>query len=121
MLDLVFGGCLLLYLVFVGIAVQRSIRALYSPLTNTYLVPSFLNHRYVATTFKDANSYLEHFSQLTPQEKLEQVVKQTWVDAKLMNRKRDAVGSAVRWVQLSLLMLGLLVLRKYVTLVVQSP
>lgn len=102
---------LIVYLLSAGAAVLLAMRVLYSPQGNRPPGESWLHYSHISA-YTQAG-YIDRLSNMSSNEMLLGILENTYVLARVVDSKAQAVGRAVRWTRWSFAMLGILLLARY--------
>jgi hypothetical protein len=109
-----FGLLLIGYLAVLGIAIRHCIRSTYRRFPTSESFENLLHYIYIASRFASPAEYSDVAVKQQSEQRVRELYEYVWLTAIVMAERRRDIHKAIRWTMASLLLLGCLVVFRFV-------
>jgi hypothetical protein len=117
----IFGLLLIAYLAVLGNAIRHCMRATYRRIVKSESFNNPLHYIHIASKFASGAAYSEHARRRDHEDRIRDVYEYVWLTATVMADRRKEIHRAIRWTIASFLLLGFLVVFRFIIALVLEP
>ena len=110
----IFGLLLITYLVVLGVAIRNCMRSTYRRIVRSESFDNSLHYIHIASNFASGAAYSEVALKQENEQRVRELYEYVWLTATVMADRRKEIHKAIRWTMASLLLLGFLVIFRFI-------